>query len=307
MSRMIRMMRRMIAWAASFLRSPLTRAAAPPARLRTLLVTGAAGHVASCLRPGLREMFPRLRLVDIRPVANLAPVEEFMRADLSAPGVAERAVAGVDAIVHLAAVAKEAPFEMLHDANIIATYNLFEAARRQGVRRIVFTSTMHVMGFYRRDEPFDEQSPLRPDSRYAVSKAFGEALARLYADKHGLRVVCLRIGHLMPTEDEAEPGNWASPEDLLSLVRIGLEHPDLRFEVFHVIANYEGAPVRMSSATRYGFVPRRATETFARTLARARSAWPSDSVAQMSQGATFASAEYSGAPHELPVDLKTNS
>ncbi len=111
----------------------------------------------------------------------------------------------------------------------------------------------------------------------------------------------------MPTEDEAEPGNWASPEDLLSLVRIGLEHPDIRFEVFHAIANYEGSPVRMSSATRYGFVARRAAESFAKTLARASSAWPSDSVAQMRQGATFASTEYSGTPHESPVDVKINT
>jgi uronate dehydrogenase len=219
-----------------------------------------------------------------------------MRGDLASPAFAARAVEGVDAIVHFSAASENASFKTLHEANIVATFNLFEAARQFGVERIVFASTMHVMGFYEHSEAFDEDSPPRPDSHYAVSKIFGEAMAHLYAEKHGLRVACLRIAGVTPSESEAEPGNWVAAEDLCALVRIGIEHPDLRFAVFHAIADYEDAPLRASAARRYGFVPRKAQESFAAFQARAKTWWPSDRIAHSRLGATFASQDYSAPP-----------
>jgi uronate dehydrogenase len=265
-------------------------------RKRTILLTGAAGKIAVHLRPALREIAPCLRLVDFRRIQDIAAGETFMQGDLALPAFAARATKGVDAIVHLSAAPQNASFNSLYEANIVATFNLFEAARHFGVERIVFASTMHVMGFYEHSEAFDEDSPPRPDSHYAVSKIFGEAMARLYAEKHGLRVACLRIAGVTPTEAEAEPGNWVAVEDLCALVRIGLEHPDLRFAVFHAIADYEDAPRRASAARRYGFVPRKAQETFAAFQARARTWWPSDRIAHSRLGATFASQDYSALP-----------
>ena len=84
----------------------------------------------------------------------------------------------------------------MHRANIVGTYNVFESARLAGVRKIIFASTNHVMGMYDRDRqwPVYADQPVRPDSLYGVSKAFGESLGRHFADEYGISVVSLRIG-----------------------------------------------------------------------------------------------------------------
>ena len=136
-----------------------------------------------------------LRLSDVKPPRRLAADEEFVAADLADMAAVERAVAGVDGIVHLGGYSVEGPWETILQANIIGCYNLFEAARRQGVKRVVFASSNHVVGFYPAQRRIGIDAPVRPDSRYGVSKAFGEALGALYADKHGLGVTCIRIGN----------------------------------------------------------------------------------------------------------------
>ena len=107
----------------------------------------------------------------------------------------EKAVDGVQGIVHLGGFSTEGPWDTILNANIIGCYNVFEAARRAGVERIVFASSNHAVGFYPRQRRIGTDDAVRPDSRYGASKAFGEALAALYAYKHGLRVTCLRIGN----------------------------------------------------------------------------------------------------------------
>ena len=127
----------------------------------------------------------------------------------------ERAVRGVQGIVHLGGFSVEGPWETILNANIIGCYNLFEAARRAGVERVVFASSNHAVGFYPRQRKIGIDGPVRPDSRYGVSKAFGEALGALYAYKHGLRVTCLRIGNVTDTPaDKRRLSIWLSPEDL---------------------------------------------------------------------------------------------
>ena len=100
-----------------------------------------------------------------------------MTADLTDLAACEGICAGVDGIVHLGGQSVEADWGTVLQANIVGCYNLFEAARRQGVQRVVFASTNHVIGFYRRTTRIDHAVPPRPDSRYGVSKAFGEASA----------------------------------------------------------------------------------------------------------------------------------
>src|SRR5215510_7182407 len=202
--------------------------------MQTVLVTGAAGGIGTRLRQLLKGVYPKIRLSDVRRPAELAPDETFVEADLASMAEVDRAVAGVDGIVHLGGFSVEGPWETILQANILGCYNPFEAARCHGVERVVFASSNHVVGFYPRHRRIGIAAPVRPDSRYGVSKAFGEAVAALYAFKHGLRVTCIRIGHVIDAPvDRRRLAIWVRPEDLAQLVRIGLEHPGIRYEIFY--------------------------------------------------------------------------
>jgi uronate dehydrogenase len=257
----------------------------PTSPPRTVLLTGAAGDVATHLRRELAGRY-RLRLSDVRAVASLARHERFTRADLASPRAALRIAKGVDAIVHLGGYAVEGPWAAIHEANIVGCYNLFEAARRNGVKRVVFASSNHAVGFHRRDEVIDHRAELRPDSRYGVSKAFGEALGRLYADKYGLEVFCVRIGNVHPFPlDRRRLSIWSSPRDLAQLVAIGLDHPDIRFEIVYGISGNRRAWYDNANAARLGYRPLDDSERYAaEVLAREP---PGDPVAERHQGGLF--------------------
>src|SRR5882724_10620319 len=159
-----------------------------------VLITGAAGHIGKVLRQGLRGRYPLLRLSDIVPMGEAGPGEETVIADVQDFAATHASMKGIDCVVHLGALPVEYPWEQILPINIVGTYNVFEAARQQGVKRVVFASSNHAIGFYRRTQRIDHTAQPRPDSRYGLSKAFGEALGHLYADKHGLSVISLRIG-----------------------------------------------------------------------------------------------------------------
>src|SRR5690606_24027201 len=134
-----------------------------------------------------------------------------------------RITRGVDAILHLGGVSAEAEWEPILRANIVGCYNIFEAARRNGVKRILFATSNHAVGFYRRDRIIDHLIYPRPDSRYGLSKVFGEQVGSLYADKYGLEVFCMRIGNVNTTPvDKRRLSIWISPRDLAQLIRIGV-------------------------------------------------------------------------------------
>jgi uronate dehydrogenase len=275
--------------------------------MKRVLITGAAGGVGTRLRRLLAHAYPELRLTDIRAPGDLAPGETFIAADLSTLEEVEAAVDGVEGIVHLGGHSVEGPWETILQANIVGCYNLFEAARRKGVERVVFASTNHTVGFYPRHRRIGSDVTLRPDSRYGVSKAFGEALAALYADKHGLRVLCLRIGHVLDAPIERRSLSiWLSPEDLAQLVRIGLEHPDLTFEVFYGISDNERAWWDSARAYAFGYRPTgRAEDHRERALAGEAGRTP-DPVADYFQGDSFCSKEFDAPfpPMPGPQDLR---
>ena len=223
--------------------------------MKTVLITGAAGDVGTHLR---RELAGRylLRLSDRNPIANLAPGEEFVRADISVPEGLDKVVRGVDAIVHLGGFSVEGSWDEILPANILGTYNVFEAARANGVKRILFATSNHAVGFYRRDETIDHRVYPRPDSRYGVSKVFGEALGSLYADKYGMEVFNMRIGNVnLRPVDKRRLSIWISPRDLAQLVTIGIEHPDIRFEIVYGVSGNTRSWYDNSNATRLGYKP----------------------------------------------------
>ena len=223
--------------------------------MKTILITGAAGDIGSHLRRELAGRY-NLRLSDVKPMTHLNPGEEFMRADIAAMEDLAHVTRGVDAIVHLGGFSVEGPWEAILPANIIGCYNVFESARANGVKRILFATSNHAVGFYRRDETIDHRVYPRPDSRYGVSKVFGEALGSLYADKYGMEVFNMRIGNVNPRPiDKRRLSIWISPRDLAQLVTIGIEHPDIRFEIVYGVSGNQRSWYDNSNAERLGYRP----------------------------------------------------
>lgn len=258
-------------------------------------MTGAAGDVGRRLRRLLKGVYPELRLSDIRTPDDIAADEAFVEADLADLTQVERAVAGVDGIIHLGGFSVEGSWETILQSNIVGTYNLFEAARRHGVKRVVFASSNHVVGFYPRHRRFGPDVLPRPDSRYGVSKAFGEALGALYAYKYGLRVLCLRIGNVGDAPaDLRRLSIWLKPEDLVQLVRIGLEHPDLVYEVMYGVSDNERGWWDNSVAYRYGYRPTGRAEQHRDAALAAEAKLPADPIGRHYQGGPFCSQEFAG-------------
>ncbi|WP_277182305.1 NAD(P)-dependent oxidoreductase [Caballeronia sp. BR00000012568055] len=190
---------------------------------KRLLLTGAAGNLGRQLRAALGDWADVVRLTDISPLDDAAADEEVSAADLADRDAVMRLVDGVDAIVHLGGISIDAPFDDLIEANIRGTYNLYEAARRYGVKRVVFASSNHAIGFHPVTEVLDADSPQRPDSLYGVTKCFGESLSRYYFDRFGIETVCLRIGSSF--EEPKNPRmlvTFLSYRDFIELVRCSL-------------------------------------------------------------------------------------
>jgi len=211
-------------------------APATPLRFKRLLLTGAAGGLGRELRPRLKAYCDVLRLSDIAELQppQAAAGEEIQTCPLQDAEAVMQLVEGVDAIVHLGGVSTEQPWAPILAGNIMGVVNLYEAARRHGVQRIIFASSNHVMGFYRQDEVVDAKSPPRPDGFYGLSKAFGEDVAQLYWDRWGIETVSLRIGSSFPeVKDRRMLATWLSYDDLERLVMASLTAPVVKHTIIY--------------------------------------------------------------------------
>ncbi|MEM2876170.1 MAG: NAD(P)-dependent oxidoreductase, partial [Candidatus Bathyarchaeia archaeon] len=159
-----------------------------------VLLTGASGRVGRAFREAYRGFYS-LRLMCHQRSIEPSGYEEVVQADITDLNSVLKAAEGMEAVVHLAADPRvEAPWDSILNLNIIGTYNVFEAARRCGVKKVVFASSNHACGFaVEESDLVGPDTPVRPDSLYGVSKVFGEALGRYYSDRFGLSVICLRI------------------------------------------------------------------------------------------------------------------
>lgn len=259
-----------------------------------ILLTGAAGGIGTRLRKLLPAIYPDLVLSDLTTPKDLAPSERFIAADLADFAAIERACEGVDGIIHLGGFSVEGPWETILQANIIGLYNTLEAARRQGVKRVVFASSNHAVGFYRRDDTIPPDVTVRPDSRYGVSKAFGEAMGALYADKHGLGVFCIRIGNVDDVPiDVRRLSIWLKPDDLVQLIRIGLEHPDVHFEIVYGASDNARAWWDNSRAYELGYKPTGRSEDHLAHAQAEQAKLKPDPIGDRYQGGAFCSMEYS--------------
>jgi len=259
-----------------------------------VLMTGAAGGVGAFLREQLAGRY-ELHLTDKVPITQLSHGETFTQADVTDFGALRAQMEGIFGVIHLGGIPVEDAWQGIFDVNLGGTYNILEAARQTGVERFVFASSNHAMGFYPRARTITENERVRPDSRYGVSKAFGEALGSLYADKYGLRVLSIRIGNVgLAPVDRRRLSIWISPRDLAQLVCIGLEHPELRNEIFYGMSDNERAWWDNGTATRFGYVPQDRSEEHARAILANAPAVDPESIPERHQGGDFCVVESGG-------------
>lgn len=238
---------------------------------RDVVLTGAAGRIGTYLRSadgGLAALGWRLRLVDAdAPDPAPRTDETFTRADLTDEDAIERlspAMAGADAVVHLAGIPAEDTWTRVRRANVDGTYRVLEAARRAGIRRVVLASSNHAVGYYPTDGLAPTDRAPRPDSFYGVSKAATEALGSLYADKYGLEVVSLRIGLCADRPGTTfDLGIWLSPGDAVRLSDAALRGPVDGPVVAYGISANTRAWWDTSTARALGYAPVDDAEAFA--------------------------------------------
>ncbi len=236
-----------------------------------------------------------LRLSDNVDIGPLAATESFHLADAASLDDMIAASKGVDAIIHMGGVSRESDWDSIFNVNIGGAFNVFEAARINGVPRVIFPSSNHAVGFYRRDEKIPVETMIRPDSRYGVSKAFGEAVGSLYADKYGLKVLCLRIGNVADQPvDRRRLSIWISPRDLTQLVKIGLEHADLHFAVMYGVSASSLTWYADEVATRFGYKPQDNADDWADQVLAESPPLDPDSIADQHQGGDFCVTEQGG-------------
>jgi uronate dehydrogenase len=264
------------------------------AALACVLLTGASGGLGQMLRAPLRaqclQAGGQLRMSDrvALPGPALQEGESFVACDLTdRPGM-HALLQGVSAVVHLGGVSTEAPFDAILNANILGVFHLYEAARVQGVSRIVLASSNHATGCYAQGRVISAADPPRPDGYYGVSKLFAEHMAQMYSDRYGIQSVCLRIG----TATERPPdrrglSTWISPRDLAQLVVCALRAPNVGCTVMYGISANAAAWWRDSGqCERLGYVSQDRAEDFRAEVEAQPAPDPASALARL-QGGVF--------------------
>lgn len=259
--------------------------------MNRILLTGAGGMLGNVLRQKLNGWVPNLRVSDISDLGVAAVGEEVIHGDLANMDDVTKLVDGCDGIIHLGGVSTENTFDNIIDANIRGTYNIYEAARKAGVKRILFASSNHTIGFHDRETKLDQQSPLRPDSIYGLSKCFGENLAQYYFDKFGIETVSARIGSCF-----AEPKNrrmlatWLSYDDFERMVKAVFNAPRVGCTFLYGASNNKEQWWDNSHASFIGWHPEDDTEAYrAKIEAQGEKEDPNDPAVRF-QGGPFAAA-----------------
>lgn len=262
---------------------------------KTVLLTGAAGKVARVLRPYLVAHFGGLVLTDLVSPDEITDNETFIEADLLDLDAARRATEGVDAVVHFAGIPGERSWDQVIDISIRTTATILEASRLSGVKRFVFASSNHVIGYYPRTEKLNANERVLPDSRYGVAKAFGEAALAMYADKYGMGCMSIRIGTVIDKPRfMRELSTFHHPEDLAQLIAIGAEHPDMRNDIVFGLSDNERSWWDNSRATALGYKPKHKAQDHLAFAEAGEKNQPDDALSDALQGGGMSSAEFSG-------------
>jgi uronate dehydrogenase len=231
-----------------------------------ILITGGAGAIGVLLRTELRAGGRELRLLDLAPQQPAQPGEavQIITASVEDLDALLTAAAGVDAIVHLAGLIDGHSWDEYVRVNITGTYNVLEAARRTGAPRVIYASSNHAVGYTERSEGAPDYLFPRPDSYYGVGKVASEALGSLYHDRHGLDVICVRIGSCRPVPDAARClWSWLSYPDTVRLMRAALAVPEPGFRVVWGVSRNTRGWWSLQEGRAIGYEPEDDAEAYA--------------------------------------------
>lgn len=256
-------------------------------------VLGGSGRVGAGLRREMANRVQAISVLDLQEPAELAPNETFRRTDILDPTDLCAAFTGLDGIVHLAGIPKEAALRDILSVNVEGTMNVYDAARDAGIRRIVLGSSNHAIGMYPRTTRIGAEDQMRPDGLYGLSKCWGELTAGLYWDKYGIQSLIVRIGNssirpMLPRSLEV----WISPRDLCQLTMIGLMHPDVTATTVFGVSKGGGSWWDNSNALRLGYQPEDVIKDHA--APEALTPDQENHISQHYQGARFAAANHDG-------------
>ncbi|MBT5413191.1 MAG: NAD(P)-dependent oxidoreductase [Rhodospirillaceae bacterium] len=232
-------------------------------RFERLLITGAAGNLGTVLRKGLAPLATKIRLTDRKEISAASGNEEIMQCDLGDFDAVMKVVEGCDAVVHFGAAPVERPWADVLNSSIIGGYNVYEAVRRHGIKRIVYASSIHAVGYCRREEGADTDTPGRPDSLYGLSKCFVEDLASLYFNKFGIESALLRINSSFPKPDNRRHlATWLSFADLVHLVERCLLAERIGYTVVYGISDNQEAFFSNHKIAHLGYRPKDSAEDY---------------------------------------------
>ena len=263
-----------------------------PARSR-LVVTGAAGIVGTLLRGRLDHLAEEVVLSDLADVETSGN-EVSRPCDVTDLDAVCALLRGGGDVLHFGGQSVEAPFERILNANLIGAYNVYEAARLEGVRRVLFPSSNHAIGFHTRETKLDADSPVRPDTLYGVSKVYGEGLARLYWDKFGIESLIVRIGSCFPEpKDERMLATWMSADDMVRLIERMVRAPRLGCPIVYGVSDNEEVWWDNGKAAYLGWRPQDSSEPWRERLAKPERPDPDDPAVRF-QGGVFTAQEHPG-------------
>ncbi|WP_431478397.1 NAD-dependent epimerase/dehydratase family protein [Massilia eburnea] len=255
---------------------------------KRILMTGAAGGLGKVLRDRIKPWAEIVRLSDIADMGEARPGEELVQCDLSDKAAVMKLMEGVDAVLHFGGISTEAPFEAIMQANILGVANLYEAAYKQGVKRLMFASSNHAIGYYKTTDMLDANMPTRPDSMYGISKVFGEQMSRYYYDRFGMETVCIRIGSSFPQPaNKRMMSTYLSYDDLTELLRCSLFAPRVGHTIVFGMSDNDSVWWDNRYAAHLGYRPKDSSAGFAHLFPDTSDFPEKDDVTTIYQGGKF--------------------
>ncbi len=267
-------------------------------------LSGASGAIGQVLRPALLEQGFKLRSAGgRRPLTPVRPEEDVCHGDLRDPAMVDRLLADVEVLIHMAGTSVERPLPEIIENNLVALHQVYEGARRHRVRRVAFASSNHAIGMHPVTEKLRLDCAFRPDGFYGLSKVWGEAMARMYWDKHGIEGICLRIGTAIekPTEFR-HLSTWLGHQDLIQLITRCITVPDIGYLVVWGVSNNTRSYWDNRGAERLAYQPVQNPEDFAQEILKRPN--PLDPVAQQHQGGSFVSMNYTRPEQRPPAQRR---
>lgn len=260
--------------------------------MKKLVLTGAAGRLGSYLREPLSKMCDVLVSTDIKDdIGELYNGETYAKADLASLDDMLAVLEGADMVVHMGAYADEGPFEELLGPNFVGAYNIWESAYRNGLKRVIYGSSIHAVGMHPKTDFIDTEVRHRPDTFYGLAKCFAEDLGSMYWDKRGVESVHMRILSCAQVNNARSLGSWLSYDDLIQLTQRCIETPVTGFSVVYGVSGNDRAPVDNSKASFLGYRPKDNAEQFAQSILAETEPMDSQDPGNMCHGGPFASVE----------------